>query len=695
MNEALFSLDIGTRTVVGVVSRQNGDIYEVIDYEIIPHPDRAMFDGQIHDIQKVTNVVIKVKETLEKRNHMIFKNVAIAAAGRALKTIKISIERDLDIGTAITQELINNVEMEGIQKAQGQIEVDKRTGESNYYCVGYNVCNYYIDDNININPKDHRGNRLKIELIATFLPHIVVDSLYTVVDRAGLEVLNLTLEPIAAINVAIPQNLRLLNLALVDVGAGTSDIAITKEGSVVSFGMVAAAGDKFTEEIAKGFLLDFDQAEQLKLDLNTRTDHTFMDIIGMPQSKTTEEIVMSIRPKLVEVTEMIAKQILEFNEKVPSAVFCIGGGCQVPGFTELLAAELELPKERVVIKPVEGLDKVVFKELPLKGPEFITPLGIGVTALKEKENDFLQIMVNEKSVRLFNSKQLSVSDALILVGYGARSLLPERGESLAYTINEKTRLLRGGYGQAAKIYVNGSLASLDHKLKNKDSIHVEAGIKGEDARLSLKELVSAHEFVFNDERMQNKINIKVNDLSVQTDYTIQSGDEITFSEIQTLEDLLKYKGADIKRLEAYVNGEIVMPERHIQASDIVRTKLIEKKSTERFEENYLEDIEVDSDIEIQNFNDDDFIYEVEEKKEVTMSKETYDYSFLVNGNRVEVQGINRKMVFVDIFEYIDFDLSKPKGILDLKLNKQKANYTDALKSGDLIEISWKPSKGTI
>lgn len=682
MNEALFSLDIGTRTVVGVVSVLEGDTYRVVDYEIMNHPDRAMFDGQIHDINKVTEVVGQVKDTLELRNGLEFKNVAIAAAGRALKTEKIAVERELEVGQTITQEIINNIEMEGIQKAQSQIEVDKRTGESRYYCVGYNVCNYYIDGIININPRDHKGHHLKVELIATFLPHIVVDSLYTVVDRAGLEVMNMTLEPIAAINVAIPQNLRLLNLALVDVGAGTSDIAITKEGTVISFGMVASAGDKFTEEIAKHFLLDFDQAEKLKIELNKTEEHSFTDIIGMSHTKTTEEVIEPIKEMMVNTAELVAKQILEFNEKPPSAVFCIGGGCQIPGFTDVLAAELELPKERVVIKPVETLEKVSFDGTPLKGPEFITPLGIGVTAIKEKENDFLQIMVNDKSVRLFNSKILTVSDALILVGYNARALLPERGVSLAYTLNNRSRVLKGGHGTAARIYVNGSLSSLDHKLKNKDVIHVEHGEKGTDARMTLEELVQPFEFIFNDERIKSKYNVKVNDRLFDYEYEIQSGDDILFDEIRTVKDILSYRGTDLDAVETYVNGEKVTLDRLVQADDIVRTKLVEKKPE-------LHDIiseEVINDIEVE-----DVIIEtaVEEPKIV----EAYDYELMVNGKHVQVRGINRKMVFVDVFEYIEFDISKPQGILELKLNGNKANYRDFLKTGDVIDIRWRQMKG--
>lgn len=84
------------------------------------------------------------------------------------------------------------------------------------------------------------------------------------VELAGLNVANMTLEPIAAIQVAIPEMYRMLNIALVDVGAGTSDISITKDGSIIAFGMIPMAGDALTETIARHCLVDFGTAEQIK-----------------------------------------------------------------------------------------------------------------------------------------------------------------------------------------------------------------------------------------------------------------------------------------------------------------------------------------------------------------------------------------------------------------------------------------------
>jgi cell division ATPase FtsA len=122
---------------------------------------------------------------------------------------------------------------------------------------------------------------MSANVLATFLPHTVVDSLYAVMDRVGLKVINLTLEPIAAINVSIPKDVRLLNLAMVDIGAGTSDIAITKDGTVTAYAMCSVAGDEITEKIAQHYLLDFHTAERVKIELQSNDVIEFEDIMGL------------------------------------------------------------------------------------------------------------------------------------------------------------------------------------------------------------------------------------------------------------------------------------------------------------------------------------------------------------------------------------------------------------------------------
>ena len=734
-NDIVFSLDIGTRNVVGTLSIKDEDEYIIIDHEILEHPERAMFDGQIHDIDKVARVVRRVKEALEVRNNISLKRAAIAAAGRALKTSKVTLCRELDFTKAISKDIMDSIEMEGIQEAQRAISINVQKKEVHYYCVGYSVMRYYLDDAIIINPNGHRGYELKVDIIATFLPHVVVDSLYTVVDRVGLEVINLTLEPIAAINVAIPENLRLLNLALVDVGAGTSDIAITKDGTIVSYGMVSMAGDKITEVIASDYLLDFNSAEKLKIDLSSNDEVSFSDIVGIPHTILSSEVIGRVDESIEKITSEISREIIEYNGKAPSAVFCIGGGCQIPGFLEKLASKLDMPKERVVINI-----KYITNEL--LGPKFITPIGIGYTAFKDRDSDFLQVTVNDKPIKLFNSKTLTVLDALILVGFNPRSLIASRGESYSVSINGSERKIYGEYGEAASLYVNGKISSLDTKLKNKDAIHIENAVLGKKIYHKLSELVKEKNIVINESSINLISNIEINGRTCSLDTMVAENDNITYEEINTLEELADKLELDLSLMDIFSGEKLLDKDYKLKSGDLLTYK--NKKASEKHDKgkdniswiseestsslnlrnedhnsnvmSLVEGLVEDKGVKESARNigvEDKVSNSIEEKSEYLVIDEPgfqlykeplgekykienkstnqllFNYEFLVNGERVVVKNSIKKLMFVDIFDYIDFDTSKPKGMIDLKLNGQKVNYTDELKSGDVIEISWR------
>ena len=673
----IYSLDIGTRNVVGMIGKMENEQFTVIDYEIQSHPERAMFDGQIHDINRVAKVVKSVTLTLEKRNEIELKEVAIAAAGRALKTKDVTVEREMDYGKIINQDLIDNIEMEGIQKAQDILDEESNI-RTRYYCVGYTSKLYYLDGALIKSPLDHRGTELKVDIIATFLPHIVVDSLYTVIDKADLEVINLTLEPIAAINVAIPDKLRMLNLALVDIGAGTSDIALTKAGSIISYGMVASAGDTITDQLVQEYLLDFDIAEQLKIDLSYKDEITFEDIVGISHTKTRDEILELLDETLNGLSKRIAEEIIVKNGKKPSAVFCIGGGCQVPGFTDKLAKVLDIKTDRVTIKGVENITKVDFLKEELFGPEYITPVGIGFNGVLEKEKDFLQVSVNGKKIRLFNSKKLSVSHALILVGFHAKKLLAQRGKSVNFIIDGKKEIILGDYGESANIYINGVLSNLDTKIKNRDSIYVEDAIQGQPKERKISEYVDINSKIFLNNKVIDKVtNFTVNGENVSLNYTIKDGDVVETNEIRTLKDLCNREELVFSDYEFFRGDETLEKESQIKMNDQI---IMETINNSKLNNEYKIEEKVAGDHQSKKQSN--------EKEKEDKNHDLKSYYFSVNEETIEVKS-KKDLIFVDIFEYIDFDLKTPKGILDLRLNGNRAKYTDYLKDGDIIEIKWR------
>ncbi|HEY8542632.1 MAG TPA: cell division FtsA domain-containing protein, partial [Pseudothermotoga sp.] len=247
----IFALDVGTRKVAGLIGYIENDVLNVVDFETIEHPTRNMLDGQIHDIKGTAMVIEAVKKRLEERNEVKLEEVAVAVAGRFLKTVVLEAEQDFP-GDLIDENTVKQLEM----KAISQIPQNDDSG-SELYCVGYSVIEYRLDGFWIKNLIGHRGKKLYVRVVAALLPVQVVDAMTIALRRAGLRPCFLTLEPMAALEIAVPEDLRILNIALIDIGAGTSDIAIAKGGTIVGYDMVPMAGDEVTEVIAQSFLLDF------------------------------------------------------------------------------------------------------------------------------------------------------------------------------------------------------------------------------------------------------------------------------------------------------------------------------------------------------------------------------------------------------------------------------------------------------
>lgn len=639
----IFSLDIGTRTIIGIVAQYTEDEkINILGYSIKEHNRRNMYDGQIHDIEGVTKIVKEIVGELEEELGVKLKKVSIAAAGRSLKTCKVRVDKKIDNILEITKNMIDALELEAVQKAQNRINDEQNKSKLKYYSIDYSVINYYLDDNVMTKLDGHRGEKIGVELLATFLPQIVIESLYTVISKAGLEVGTITLEPIAAINVAIKEDLRLLNLALVDIGAGTSDIAITKDGNIIAYAMTSKAGDEITEALSKKYLLDFTYSEKLKIQLNSKDRHHFNDIVGIEYELTTEEIVNDIYETIDEISREIAEKILEFNSKAPSAVFLIGGSSQMPGLKECLAKNLGLPKERVSIRDTSFIENIEGIDDNINGPDMITPIGIAIESLNKKYSNLIEIEFNGEQIRLFNMDRVKVSDILVLTGYDPRDLLPKLGDDFIYFVNGDKKSLTIEIGEPAKIYVNNKIGNLNTTLQNGDVVKIKKGTKGKKINPCLYDCIPREKIIFIDDKPFNLIkDVRINGIEIKGNPKLNEEDRIEIIEINTVKELLEYLNEDVPIERILLNGEKVKGNEKLEANDqlfFLPTKSI---------------------------------------------------NLMINGKEISITHEKDEFLFVDIFNYIDFDLTKPRGKLVLKLNGEDAEYMAPLKDGDTIKIFWK------
>lgn len=712
----IFALDIGTRSVIGIIIQPIDDEkFEIKDIKLIEHKDRSMLDGQIHDVISVSKTICKVKEALEINNGPL-KKVAVAAAGRSLKTVRVSINTNIEGQPLLNKTDIRTLELSAVQGAQKKLlNTNGNDDLTHYHCVGYSVVNYYLDDQIIGSLIDQRGNKATVEIIATFLPRVVVDSLISSLNRVDLELEALTLEPIAAIHVLIPPSMRKINIAFVDIGAGTSDIAITAEGTITAYGMVPVAGDEITEAISQAYLLDFHVAENIKRNLFSNNEIEMCDILGISNTIPVSEIIDKVSDDIDNLASQISGKILELNGAAPQAVILVGGGSQTINLSDKIAVKLNIPLQRVAVRGADAIQyDINWPEEINKGPDLVTPLGIGISS-KENPINYSSFTINGDLIHLFEMKSLTIGDALIAAGIPIKKIIGKPGQALTININGKFNIIPGERGTLPKILLNGENADFDTLIYNGDIINIEPGINGKDAYLTLEDAlnystVTPLNITISGEIKSLKPLLTIN--GIDADYTslINDRDSIVFYHVKNIEEALVLSGYSTKFLSEvsysvqinedlkhfshkfrriYLNGENVNLQTAISNGDKIT-----------FDES-VRDLPNIKDI-LEIFIGSDFSAKVRYNGNIIT---VYPASFKVLANE-KIIDLDTKIVpdctikvnweeneniyFRDVFRYIDFNLSdltlKTKYIL--LINGDKADFNTIIKSGDNLKFYW-------
>ncbi len=693
--QLVFGLDIGTRSIVGTVGYLNGTKFHVLGQCAREHETRAMLDGQIHDIGKVADTISSVKRNLEESLNRNLTDVCIAAAGRVLRTVTIQAQHQFESEKEILDEDVYALDTMGVEKAYEEFQKDNDT-DMKFYCVGYTPMRYYMNGYQIGNLEGHKAKTIAVDLIATFLPDDVVSGLYKAVELAGLHVTNLTLEPIAAIQVAIPEKFRMLNMALVDVGAGTSDISITKEGTITAYGMIPVAGDSLTDIIVQHCLVDFETAEMIKRKATEEAQVEYQDIMGLPQTISAEEVMEILGDSVKSMTHMVADAIKELNgDKPVSAVFVVGGGGMVPGYTDALAKDLGIPKERVAIRGREVMQNIVFElENARMDSLMVTPIGICLSYY-EQSNNFIFVEFNGNRMKLYDNGRLSVADAAMQVQFANEDLFPKRGKALTFTVNDKARMVRGSQGEAAVITLNGDPADLHTQIHSGDIIKVVASTEGEPGYQELgklPELAEQMHVTVNGSRITLPKTAVVNGKQENEFYMIQEGDGIQVQNSYTVAQLAEILdvplGGDIRVNDTPAKADTSVYENFTVSWDMNAAPTYETvtASYEDLPEEDVAEETVAEDAENVVENAGDAV-----ASNTRPNPTGREVKVMANGNFVTLTGKD-SYVFVDIFDHIDFDLkeSNGRGIVTL-LNSKPADYMETLKDGDVIEIYWNES----
>ncbi|MDR0469349.1 MAG: pilus assembly protein PilM [Peptococcaceae bacterium] len=669
-DEPVFALDIGTRSVIGLVGKMEGDMLRIEAVAAEEYQSRAVVDGQIEDIQETAKIAKKVKQRLEDQVGRSFTQVHIAAAGRVLRTGEGTTEAETPANQVIDAAMMAKMEFTAIQRVHERLVDQEEDQEDSFLCVGHSVVYYRLDDYDFSTLVGHKGSKASVKVIATFLPKEVVESLNSTMARIGLTVAGLTLEPIAAINAVIPQDIRKLNLALVDIGAGTSDIALCERGSVSAYTMATVAGDEITEAIMEACLADFNTAENLKRRMGEKDILSYTNILGYTVEIEGEELYRQVKPAIDRLVNVICEKITAVNAKPPAALFLVGGGSQIPGLASMAAKALGMEESRVVVGGSANMKKQAVSDQEIFGPEYATPLGIAITAVQRDKDDAFTIMVNGEKVPMPGVWEMTVLDALQLAGFKYSQIMGRAGRTLIYEMDGERRSLRGGLPGASSITRNGRDCALGDMVTPGDQLLFEPAHPGKDAILTVGEAAGA----------QKQIRVRVNGIlytageiatvngkPAEPTQVLRSMDAIRHKTVHTVDDLRRDLEINLGVYKIYINDREEPGSRLLSNDDVVETRV-----------------------------KDEYAGSAGKGKGEPLPAKVPDIQpgkgvhLRLNGEIVDLppKADGMPYCFFDMFAYVDIDAKNPRGDLIQTVNGKEASYMLELADGDDVVIRW-------
>ena len=378
----LVALDIGTEFVKALIGRvhEDGSTVEIIGVGRQHQGLTDMQAGAISDIAAVVENCDKALNQAETQADVSVRTAIIGIAGELVKgtttTVRVARKQStkpLDIPEM--EKIINLVQERAQNKAKQQLAWELGGKEVEVRLVNSALVSIEIDGYPVTNPIGFQGKDVVVQLYTAFAPMIHIGALEKTAQELDLDLLAVAAEPFAVARAVIGNNPNQnLSAILMDVGGGTTDIAVINDGGVQGTKMFGIGGRAYTRAIERDLSVEFDQAEQLKIGLSTNKIPTQKrPAIEAALGKTADVWAGGIELALSEFTKL---------DHLPSRMFLCGGGSSL----DLLVDRLEqtdwfksLPFTRKPtvhhIRP-DQVSGIVDKTGDVNDHTFITAMGL-------------------------------------------------------------------------------------------------------------------------------------------------------------------------------------------------------------------------------------------------------------------------------------------------------------------------------
>lgn len=362
----IVSLDIGTSKVRAIIGESNGNSLNVIG--VGSAEGEGIRHGSIVDIDLT---VESIREAVEHAERMVGIHIAAAYVGVSGNHIQLQSSHGVVAVSSVDREIGE----EDIERVLQQARVIALPPEREIIDV---VAKEYIVDGLRgiVDPRGMLGVRLEVDAYLITGSRTAIHNVVRCVERAGIEVANLVLLPLAASHVALTSDERKLGVALVDVGAGATTVSIFDNGILAGTSIIPMGGDYVTHDIAIGLRTQTTAAEQVKLQhacalVAEASDHEQFRVPRMGSNQevqfTQYDLATIIEPRMQEIFALVRKEVekLGYSHELPGGYVFHGGVMAMPGAGKLASEELNAPV-RVAVPEYLGV----------RDPSFINGVGI-------------------------------------------------------------------------------------------------------------------------------------------------------------------------------------------------------------------------------------------------------------------------------------------------------------------------------
>lgn len=386
-SDTILALDIGTENVKALIARQNKDGGLDIIGVGKAHQDASnMFAGAIADIPGVVGVCEKALSQAEKVAGTTAKLTVVGIAGELIKgnTSTVRYKRKNGNKPLTEQEMaliIKRVQERAGEQARKEIADETNNPNVEVRLINSAIVSINIDGYKISNPIGFKGTDIVIQFYTAFAPLIHISAIEKVCAELSLDLLAVAVEPFAVCRACLGDDLdNSFSGIVMDIGGGTTDIAVVDDGGVEGTKMFGIGGRSFTHQIAEALDVDFDTAEKYKLSINNPTK--------VP-ADMRDKMLLAVQRNLAVWLSGVQITLEEFKltEMLPNKILLCGGGAGLGELQEVLSTTdwfKELPfARRPVIHLVDSADIPGIKNSTMNTLDhsYITALGLLRVAL--------------------------------------------------------------------------------------------------------------------------------------------------------------------------------------------------------------------------------------------------------------------------------------------------------------------------